>query len=62
MGKGGGGVLKCGVLFSSWIVSCVIFKNRFQENHAMLTERDRRVSLPWLLELVSISLLLDLRL
>ena len=35
MGKGGG------ALFSSWIISCIIFTNKFQENHVMLTEREK---------------------
>lgn len=36
-------------LFRSWTGSCVIFRNKFQQNHAMLMERGRKVSLPWLL-------------
>lgn len=30
-----------GALFSSWIISCIIFTNKFQENHVMLTEREK---------------------
>lgn len=37
-------------LFSSWIGSWVIFRNKFQQSHARLVERERRVSLPCLWE------------
>lgn len=37
-------------LFSSGIGSWVIFRNKFQQSHARLVERKRRVDLPWLLE------------
>lgn len=36
-------------LFSSWTGSYVIFRNKFQQNHAMLMKRERKVTLPWLL-------------
>lgn len=32
---------KEGALFSSWTISCVIFRNKFRERHATLTEREK---------------------
>lgn len=32
---------KRGALLSSWTISCVIFRNKFRERHATLTEREK---------------------
>lgn len=34
-------------LFSNWIGSWIIFRNKFQQNHAMFT-KEGKATLPWL--------------